>query len=97
MSKHKNFSDYNYKRNFYAKYFMHSEAFREECYDKIDLKLSMVEKTSPESMTRAECDEFFHRLMRMQGNISSKGNTDSSSFWRQVLRASGQPTDGSIS
>ena len=81
-SSHKNFSDYNYKRNFYAKYFVHSEAFRAECYQKIKQKLYMVEKEDERSMTRTECDRFFRLLMKMQGNVGCKGNTDKDSFWR---------------
>ena len=34
--------------------------------------------------------------MKMQGNISSKGNTDHSSFWRQSVRASGQQVSDTI-
>ena len=39
---HQNFSDYNYKKNFYAKYFLHDAEFQEACYAKISETLSCV-------------------------------------------------------
>ena len=76
-SAQQNFNDFNYKKNFYARYCVHNEAFKKKCYERIDQKINNSYEQNKSKMNREEVKEFFNRkLMRMQGNVSSKGNVD---------------------
>lgn len=83
---HQNFSDYNYKKNFYAKYFLHDAEFQEACYAKINENLSCVLTEQAGVMNKEECFAFFAALMQMQDGVSSKGEKDPAKFWRKVQR-----------